>query len=470
MAVLPTTTLLIEACNFKQYDGLDILATYQDFIAAVICDEPTPQCYLDGCCPNCPGTDALELLLNGALHDNFVETVTYNQWTSTDRCSLETMIKGADEFVELFISQLKKLLPHNFLAKEQSRYFKKAKDELKPGEVLVVSDFAENYSCIIQDSAQSYYWSGEQVTIHPFVAYFKENGKTVSACFAVISDHMKHHVSTVYAFQKELVKFLKNRVPGFSKVIYFSDGAAQQYKNKKNVINLNYHERDFGVKGEWHYFATSHGKGPCDGVAGTLKRQAYLASIRRILIRNAREFYDWAAREMTGITVCFVTSSEVTEAKEWLKPRFAAALSIPKMRSQHAVLSFSIGEVLIKVFSESSEGAFAPVELLRKVPKIEDILPEQFVAVQHTKTTWVLGQVLLTDPETNTVLLNCFHKVARKLAWTTDIQFEERSFDDTDLLALVRPRLQDGIYELDKDDMNRSLWQLKSKKGLLTIE
>lgn len=34
---------------------------------------------------------------------------------------------------------------------------------------------------------------------------------------------------------------------------------------------------------EWHFFATSHGKGPCDRVGGTLKRTAALVSLQRPL-------------------------------------------------------------------------------------------------------------------------------------------------------------------------------------------
>ena len=29
-------------------------------------------------------------------------------------------------------------------------------------------------------------------------------------------------------------------------------------------------EVDFGMPAEWHFFATSDGKGPCDGVGGTV--------------------------------------------------------------------------------------------------------------------------------------------------------------------------------------------------------
>jgi hypothetical protein len=44
------------------------------------------------------------------------------------------------------------------------------------------------------------------------------------------------------------------------------------------------HLEDFKVRGEWHFFATSHGKGPCDGIGGTLKglREGPVCKARRI--------------------------------------------------------------------------------------------------------------------------------------------------------------------------------------------
>ena len=44
-------------------------------------------------------------------------------------------------------------------------------------------------------------------------------------------------------------------------------------------------------------FATSHGKGPCDAIGGTLKRMATRASLakeREHPIKNVKELYDWA--------------------------------------------------------------------------------------------------------------------------------------------------------------------------------
>ena len=93
---------------------------------------------------------------------------------------------------------------------------------------------------------------------------------------------MSHDTVAVHLFQKKLISFLKNALSSFpAKIMYFSDGAASQYKNRKNFINLCNHQSDFQVAAEWHFSATSHGKGACDGLGGTVKRLATKASLQR---------------------------------------------------------------------------------------------------------------------------------------------------------------------------------------------
>ena len=50
------------------------------------------------------------------------------------------------------------------------------------------------------------------------------------------------------------------------RMFYRSDGCAEQYKNHKNFMTLCHHQQDFNVGAEWMFFATSHGKSPCNGV------------------------------------------------------------------------------------------------------------------------------------------------------------------------------------------------------------
>ena len=51
---------------------------------------------------------------------------------------------------------------------------------------------------------------------------------------------------------------------------------------KKTVKTSCHHYEDFGIVAEWHFFATSHGKGPPDGVGGTVEREAATASLQQV--------------------------------------------------------------------------------------------------------------------------------------------------------------------------------------------
>ena len=59
----------------------------------------------------------------------------------------------------------------NIIAKKESEFLR-VKKSLKFDEAVLILDFAENYSFIVQDCAQSYNWNNTHATIHLFVLYF----------------------------------------------------------------------------------------------------------------------------------------------------------------------------------------------------------------------------------------------------------------------------------------------------------
>ena len=85
----------------------------------------------------------------------------------------------------------------------------------------------------------------------------------------------------VYKIQQLFTKYLKVEFSHIKKLVYFSDGYAGQYKNKKNLYNLCQHQKEFGLQAEWNFFATSHGKSPCDGLGGTIKRITARTNLQR---------------------------------------------------------------------------------------------------------------------------------------------------------------------------------------------
>ena len=189
-----------------------------------------------------------------------------------------------------------------------------------------------------------------------FVVYYRHSGEERHLSFVVISESL-HDTIAVFLFQKTLLSFLKEALPCTpEKIIYFSHGAASQYKNRKNFLNLCYHEKDFGIRAEWHFSATSHGKGACDGVGGTVKRLATKASLQKPFdeqIMTPLQLFEWASANITGTIFRFCSCSDYEQTKEMLEPRFTASRTIPGTRKLHCFIPCSMETVQVRTFSRS---------------------------------------------------------------------------------------------------------------------
>ena len=119
------------------------------------------------------------------MDDNYIDSIQYKQWVSVDRSKLETITKPVDDYVDSFRDQIKLLIPHSFIAKLQSLFQTDAMSTLLPRQFVVIGDFSENYSFVLQDPAQGFHWNDSQATIHPFVAYYRESEKL---SYVIISD------------------------------------------------------------------------------------------------------------------------------------------------------------------------------------------------------------------------------------------------------------------------------------------
>ena len=344
------------------------------------------------------------------MDDNLIDNIVYKQWISVDRCTLETVSKSADDFVETFCEKLENLLPHSFIAKQQSSFQSKLKLELKLGEFLVIGDFAENYSFVLQDAAQGFHWNNSQATIHLFVAYYLESGKLEHVSYVVISDCLHHDTVAVHLFQKGFIEFLKDKFASSPlKIFYFSDGAASQYKNRKNFINLCYHIEDFSVPAEWHFSATSHGKGACDGVGGTIKRLAARASLQRPYdeqIMTPRQLFEWAIENIPSVSFHYWSMDDYRREEILLKERFLKSRTIPGTRKLHSFIPLTRNKVSTKVYSLSTTSKEERVTFLESELPIEEICG--FVTLLYEKHWWV-GCVLQLDEDNGEAMISILH-------------------------------------------------------------
>ena len=124
---------------------------------------------------------------------------------------------------------------------------------------------------------------------------------------------------------------------------------------------MTLHEEDFGCTASWTFFATSHGKGPYDGLGdgdnhghdnyqvntlvtlftlgGCLKRavaRANLTTIVRGHIITPRQFFEYCSEHVQGITLMWCSEEEINLlAEQKLLARYAKAKTVPGTLGYH---------------------------------------------------------------------------------------------------------------------------------------
>ncbi|XP_034240324.1 uncharacterized protein LOC117644802 [Thrips palmi] len=347
-----------EVSELDEKDG-EAQITFEDCVDMLMCTSKSDDCYMDKCL-DCPDPEILRVFLAAHFEELSLDSVMFQQWMNVDRCSLETLVKSIDNYIDDFTDKLLEYKKHNFIAKKQAAALKECKANLKVGEVLTLGDFSENYSFLIQDAIQGFHWNNDQATLHPFVNYFRrtEEAEIEFCTLIVISDELKHNTAAVHAFQERLLKYLEEKIGRkVKKIFYWSDGAAAQYKNRKNVSNVANHQGDFLIVAEWHFFPTSHGKTLCDATAGAAKRSAAEESKRRVdeePIANPVQLYNYLKGSSKSMDYTFVSKFKIECHNQKYHDRMENATLVPGIRSIHAIIPVSETLVQTKEYSLSS--------------------------------------------------------------------------------------------------------------------
>lgn len=104
------------------------------------------------------------------------------------------------------------------------------------------------------------------VTLHPAVVYYRsEDGQMSHKSRVLVSDELGNKSATVFAFKKHASTF-----------IFITTLTAPPLNTEIKTIFylLSHHKELFGVNASWNYFKAGHGKGPCNGVGGSVKWMA----------------------------------------------------------------------------------------------------------------------------------------------------------------------------------------------------
>lgn len=432
-----------------------------------VCDFENSRCML-GECKICPGLNGVKIYLESIEELQSRDTLVYTQWTSTDRSNLETHSSTVDQFIEILSFKITKLTKHHYITKSQGNYLKSLKQSLLSNEAILIGDFSENYSFVIQDAAQGFRWVNNQATIHPFILYYKEINELKHKSFCFISDHLQHCTSVVYSFQKALLPEIKSNLPNIGKIYYFSDGCAGQYKNRFNLANLTMHKQDFGIDAEWHFFATSHGKNACDGVGGVLKRAAYKASLQRTLTRHiltAKDLYEFASQNLSGIRFLFIQSSSIQETTKILLQRFEQTHTVKGTQSFHKIIPTNQFELKAFKTSQSSEFISCKLSIIEPCP-VDEFQKGTYAACCYENSLW-LGFITDWSSENNDYQISFLHECSRN---SNRYYFPEKIDscwvrEENMLKMLSSPNIVPGIkiiYNFNRKELDLAAKMLKN--------
>ena len=179
-------------------------------------------------------------------------------------------------------------------------------------------------------------------------------------------------------------------------------------------MNICHHEEDFGLSALWNFFATSHGKGPCDGIGGTVKRLASLESLKRVkgnYILSAKQMYNYCQSKIEKITFFYIPKREMEEIERPLMDlRFEGGETVPGTQSYHQFYALDKGTIAYKRLSldDFQTGSFKFKEKYQTEANVDLLGVGVYVAVVYD-LDWYVGLIELIDKEKKECLINFMH-------------------------------------------------------------
>jgi hypothetical protein len=246
---------------------------------------------------------------------------------------------------------LPEMIKHDMVKIVQSQACKQSRVSVGGEQGMLQIDFAENYNCGWQDAIARAHWGKIVLTLFTSVAYYEDQVKST----VIVSDNLNHDKHSIVPF---VIKLLSQFPDNVTQIEIWSDGPSSQFKNRFMLGILPMIQDLSGKQITWNYFAAMHGKGPVDGVGGTIKRHVHnTVSIKKAAVQCPESFMD-AAKSCKGITCYAMATTEIDEfgKKYDLKAIFSSCKYIYGVKAMHKV-SVTDGTVFCNLYdgSETTE-------------------------------------------------------------------------------------------------------------------
>ena len=99
---------------------------------------------------------------------------------------------------------------------------------------------------------------------------------------------------------------------------------------------------------KWNFFATSHGKGPVDGLGGSVKRSVWRQVKSGMAhVANAKEYAIVAKERNEHIYIEYISHAEINEMKSTLDAKWLAVCTVPGPQQLHCIIPNGPDKLLV---------------------------------------------------------------------------------------------------------------------------
>ena len=204
--------------------------------------------------------------------DEKCKTVTYSKWGKEDgNVSKMQITVDLEDANDLWKQAIPKLKSHIYRKRKQVMALESAKRNLSRDEILIHCDFSQSYKNNEQDEIQSAYFGYESFSLFTSCVYYKDKDDELKTMpITVTTEGNEHSRQTSFSCLQKVIEHVQERLGvSLSNIIIWSDGCCSQFRSRFVAYFLANFQLDVNI--EWNYSEAHHGKGPMDGIGGTVK-------------------------------------------------------------------------------------------------------------------------------------------------------------------------------------------------------
>ena len=298
------------------------------------CDSNESSC-MTGTCENCklPARWASFEEYSSDSESESDGDISFFKWVKVDKQVTKAQINmSRDEAWEKWCSSIDVLKSHIHRKRKQNEFYNELKRNLNKNDCIIQVDYSESYCNKQQGEIQSAYFGHTNFSIFTVCGYFRKETSSdlTKVPITIVSEAKDQSRIASHACVSKVIECVEEQMPianYLNRVIIWSDGCSAQFRSRFTfsiLVDL-YPAKTI----EWNYNEAHHGKGPMDGIGGTIKNKVYQnVKSGKLVIHTPKEFSEAAKSLIPSITIYLPEAEIPSEQPDRESPAIPGTLQV----------------------------------------------------------------------------------------------------------------------------------------------